>query len=125
MDYAEANDFFSSRSRKAAKLHDCCECGQEIAVGTHYEYASGKSDGVIFTQRTCLPCAEIRDTFACYGYVFTMLWESVRESLFPRWPQNLYGVECLAKLKTDAAVAKMRAMYAEWEADNNEDAAND
>jgi hypothetical protein len=70
--------------RRAAKEHVCCECGVAIKPGERYEYMRGLWDNNGWTTfRTCAICREIRDHFACDGYVIRELWEQLEENLFP------------------------------------------
>ncbi len=75
--YAE---FYSSKEVKARKPHKCLECKQIIQVGELYQRASGKFDGRVFADKTCLPCAEIRSAYSC-GEVEPVgeLWSMMRE----------------------------------------------
>ena len=119
MEWAEdAPSFYSEVERKAAKSHKCCECRAGISVGARYQCATGKWDGAVTTFRTCLACAEIRTTFCCGAWVFGALWETVDDEMFPDWNTNLRDVECLARLKSDAATAKMRERYATFTENN-------
>ena len=78
------NEFASETTRRARKPHRCCECDQTIQPGAAYRYFVGKSNGRMFTTKTCALCAEIRDVFTCgQDYMFTTLWESMREEAFP------------------------------------------
>lgn len=113
-DYDCGPEWSADRRVRAAKPHRCCECGEAIATGDVHEVVVGRWDGEFNTYRTCAACVEVRAAFCCGGWIFGELWESVRAELFPRWEKNLMGVECLAKLETDEAVAKMRAKYAAW-----------
>ena len=118
MDYDQTNDFYSERTRRAAKPHVCCECGEAIAVGQSYEVVTGKSDGDLWTQRTCLPCVEVHKAFCCGSCTFGDLWKSVREQMFPEW-NELTAIDCLAELDTDAAIAKVRHAYAAYQHDTD------
>lgn len=115
-------DFHSERVVRAAKVHHCCECGVEIAKGERYQVVSGAWDGEFSTFRTCLACVEIRLAFCCDGWTYTQLWEDICEQMFPMWRRNLSDIECLAKLTTDAAIAKVRAEYAVWCGDDDAEA---
>lgn len=115
--YDEENEFHSARVVRAAKPHECRECGSSIAAGEQYEYVAARSEARMWTVKTCLACVEIRNTFCCGGWIYGELWQGVREQLFHRWEKNLFGVECLARLKSDAAVAKMRERYEDWRFD--------
>ena len=124
-DWDGSNDFHSSRTVKARKTHRCCECGREIGVGESHEYVSAKSDGGFYTNRTCAECAEIREAFVCGTWIYGELWESIREEMFPVWRKK-GAWDCLAKLTSEAAVAKCNAGYLEWRVDHGyglEDAA--
>lgn len=39
----------------------CVECNNTIAIGTRYEYVSGKWDGHIDSFKTCLKCVALKD----------------------------------------------------------------
>lgn len=118
MDYDCVNDFSSEAIRRAAKPHKCCECGDAIAVGDSHHYCAGKTDGEFWYERTCAPCHEIRKTFCCDGYVLLTLWDEIRDQLFPKW-NEMVAIDCLARLTTDAAIAKMRAAYAQYQEDRS------
>lgn len=118
MDYDYSNEFYAESDRRARKAYKCCECNGAIAPGELYQYVAGKSDGSIFTARTCLVCAEIRKAFCCDGgWIFGELWMSVTEQLFPYW-NDMLAIDCLARLTTDAAIARMRAAYQEYQAEH-------
>lgn len=120
MDYDGCNEFYAEKVVKARKPHRCCECGDEIGVGSLYERASGKSDGDFFAVNTCLACREIRAAFCCGSWLFGELWESIYEEMFPAW-QRVGPWDCLDKLKTPEAVAKVNAEFAAWCGDNDYD----
>lgn len=113
-DYDNGPDFYREATRKAGKRHRCCECREMIEVGESHHYASGKWDGDFGDFRTCAVCVEIRLTFACKGFVFEQLWEDIREQIFSEW-NEMTQIDCLARLKTDAAIAKMRAKFVEYQ----------
>lgn len=113
MDYDQYNDFSRETHPKGRKAHKCCECGRTIPIGEVHQYITGKTDGHFWDNRTCPQCEEIRKTFCCDSYVLETLWEEIGYQLFPKWDE-LTAVECLARLKTDAAVALMRAAYVEF-----------
>lgn len=116
-DYDGSSEFVTDAMRKARKAHKCDECGAAIAPGELYENISGKFDGDFFSQKTCVVCMEIGKTFYCGGRILGTLWEDLREQIFPEW-NEVVAIDCLARLKTDAAIAKMRAAYAKYEADH-------
>lgn len=108
-------EFYVESTPRARKEHKCCECGRTITVGEKHQAASGKWDGDISTYRTCAECVEIRAAFCCDGWTFLMLWESIRDEMFGEWRKNeLRIIDCLAKLASPTAVAKMREEYAEY-----------
>jgi hypothetical protein len=111
-------DFYASAMRRAAKPHRCTECVRVIAVAEQYENASGKFDGYFFTEKTCAECVEIRKAFCCGQWVFGELWESIRDQLFSEW-NEMIAIDCLAKLTSDGAVAKMRAAYDQYREDHD------
>jgi len=111
--YDEQNEFFSTSFPTARKPWKCVECGWTIPKGAKYERSAGKSDGDMWSHPTCLPCAEIREAFVCGSFIFSMLWESIEESIFPRWDQE-GPFDCLAKLTTQAARNFIQARYEEW-----------
>lgn len=102
-------DFHTERVVCARKEHKCGECGEAIAAGEKYERSSGKWDGELSVFCTCLPCAEIRDTFACEGFVYENLWEDIRESMFETMTTG-----CLQKLKTARAKQMLLDQWNEW-----------
>jgi hypothetical protein len=106
-------EFSTTKVVRARKPHRCGECRDEIPVGADYERCAGKWDGVIDTMRTCLACAEIRAAFVCGSWVFEMLWESIEEEMFPVWWRS-GNWDCLAKLTSEAAIAKCNARYKAW-----------
>ena len=79
----DAPSCFSSRIRRARKLHRCYECHEGIPLGTQYEHASGIWDGRPDAFRACLSCVEIRDHFACDGFVYGQLWVELEDNFFP------------------------------------------
>jgi hypothetical protein len=104
----------------ARKPHKCCECRAVIPSGAKYQRCTGKWDGVFGSETTCMVCCEIREAFVCGSWVFGMLWESMREEMFPMW-RTKGAWDCLAKLTTTEAVAKCNAKYKEWYGDRYDD----
>ena len=65
---------------KARKEHTCCECLSVIAKGEKYQLFEGVWDGEFSRYRTCLICADVRDTVQSErepdeGIQFGCLWE--------------------------------------------------
>ena len=79
----EAAQFSKVETRRAAKEHTCCECRETIKRGDHYENTTGSWDGRWSTYRTCLSCVEIRNHFACDGWLFGQVWEDIENNFFP------------------------------------------
>lgn len=83
VDFDDA-DFSSEKFLKARKAHVCCECRGAILPGTVYHHYVGKNDGSLFTQKTCEPCQETRETFTCgRTYYFGELWGRMEQEAFP------------------------------------------
>lgn len=76
-------DAFAAKVRRARKAHVCFECREAIAPGDKYEYASGVWDGEPRAYKSCLSCVEIRDHFACEGYMIGELWNDLEQNFFP------------------------------------------
>jgi len=55
---------FTSTTRKAAKEHKCCECGDTINKGDQYQYSSGIWDGEPRSFKQCLNCSMIMNAAA-------------------------------------------------------------
>jgi len=68
---------------KARKKHQCGECCEAIPVGALYEKTTGIWDGSASTYKTCLSCVEIRDHFACEGWIYGHIWNDLEENFFP------------------------------------------
>lgn len=69
--------------RTARKEHRCYECRETIKPGDRYEYFSGIWDGKPSAYKTCASCVEIRDHFACEGWIFGQLWDDLEQNFFP------------------------------------------
>jgi hypothetical protein len=104
----EPADFYRSKTRTARKRHACCECHEPILRGQPYEHVSGKWEDHVGSYKTCVLCIEIRGKFSCGGWVFTVMWETLREGLFP---DLTFG--CLEGLSV-AAREKVLAAWRKW-----------
>lgn len=114
MDYDyDDNEFYSQDIVRARKPHVCCECGEPIPVGASYQRAAGKSDGRLWSVKTCQLCADIRGAFVCGGWIFGKLRYELEEVMFPIWDQS-GPFDCLAKLDTVEARRKVNGWYDEW-----------
>ena len=99
-------DFYNATLRKARKPHECCECHGTIQPGQSYEHVVGKWDGDLSKYDTCSLCVEIRTKFSCNGsWLFTSMWDSLRDSLFDRLTTG-----CL----TGLSVAAHEKVLEEW-----------
>ena len=74
VDY-NSNDFYHDKVVKAVKPHVCGECGEEIKAGEQYEIVRGKNDHW-FTEKTCMPCREVRNCYCC-GWLFGHVFEHI------------------------------------------------
>lgn len=66
----------------------CGECGEVIISGTAYENFEGcwgdvEAGDPWDVHRTCLSCVEIRNHFACNGWVFGEVWNDIEQNFFP------------------------------------------
>lgn len=95
----ESPELFSSSTVTAAKDHRCTECRETIAKGARHEVVRGMWDGSWSTFRTCLSCVEIRDHFACEGYIYGQLWSDLEENFFPDMKA---GGPCMEGLSPEA-----------------------
>lgn len=88
-----------SVTRTARKEHRCYECRETIVPGQKYEYCSGIWDGSPSAFKTCLSCVEIRNHFACDGWIFGELWRDLEENFFPDMKA---GGPCMEGLSPEA-----------------------
>ena len=104
------NEFYSESDQKARREHKCGECGITIKRGEVYSRAAGKTDGEMWHAKTCALCDEIRKHFYCDGgWLFTQLWEDIREQLF----DEDFRFECMSGLSVGAR-EKMLHEWREW-----------
>lgn len=73
----EAPEFYSAAMRVARKRHPCGECGHSIAAGERYEYVAAKSDGGMWTARTCSRCLAVREYVQTHVPCFCWLHHSM------------------------------------------------
>jgi len=106
----------STAIRAARKEHVCGECRCVIPKGTRYEYATGVWDGRPDSFKTCLLCVEIRDHFACEGWIYEQLWGDLQESFFP---DMTCGGQCMTGLSPEAK-RKLIDARMEWYLDQGE-----
>ncbi len=75
----EPQTFFKESVHVARKKHQCCECHKDIFPGQKYESMVGIWDGKWYHDKTCLPCANIRDTLCGDCYTIGQLYENIAE----------------------------------------------
>lgn len=92
------------------KEHRCTECREPIPVGAKYERTEGLWDGSWSTYKTCLSCVEIRNHFACDGWVYGQLWEDLEQNFFPDMKA---GGPCMEGL-SPAAKARLFERRTAW-----------
>lgn len=95
----EPAKFHRKTSRQARKLHTCTECRESIAPGAKYEHVSGCWGSYVDTFKTCASCVEIRDHFACNGFIYGQIWEDIKENFFPTMRA---GGPCMEGLSPEA-----------------------
>ena len=75
--------FCSEKWIKARVEHRCCECGEAIQKGEHYERVTGLWEEWE-TLKTCGPCRRIRTDVCCGGFEYGALRSVIME---------VYGVD--------------------------------
>lgn len=110
-------DFTFTTWRKARKVHECCECGNDIQVSTRYEFTSGAWDGNMSTYKTCSVCVELRKHFGCEGWVYEQLWTDLEENFIPYMKA---GGPCMEGLSPLARKALFDS-FADWLLDDPSD----
>lgn len=102
--------FSTCTTPKARKPHRCCECERTILPGERYQRWTGFWDGSFDTNKSCLPCAEIRTAFTCEGgETVGTLWEDMDNVL----PELTTANECFRKL-SPASKEFLLAKWREW-----------
>jgi hypothetical protein len=97
---------------KARKVHECCECHEDIPVGKNYEYVACAFDGEFKICKTCLICCEIRSAFTCdpnTGIIMGELWDEIKWGLFPHMTTG-----CLQRIRTAEAKEFLITRWNEW-----------
>ena len=117
-DDAELYDFSSSVIHTARKPHICEECGRTIQVGEKYEACRGLYEKEWATDKTCVDCLSLRNTFFC-SWIFGTIWEEFREWLRDWWwrdGKELWKLENL----TPKAREHVLEIISEWEAEEED-----
>jgi len=86
VDFDVEAEFFSEKIVKARKHHKCVECGKGINPGERYETATGKWDGDIHTNKTCMICRAIRNDHMSCGWIYGELWRTLTDI----WGEDAY-----------------------------------
>ena len=97
--------------RMARKVHRCCECRQPIEPGQRYEVRAHFEDGSVSTYKTCLSCAEIRNTFFCEGWYYGSVWSDIESAMFDAGRLNS---ACLDRLSTVEAKQMLQRKWMDW-----------
>lgn len=79
--YDHHTEFSWSKIRKAAKDHRCGECARVIHKGEDYQYAAGKTDGLMWEAKVCSHCQVVAGWLRenCGGYLFNAILEDFQE----------------------------------------------
>ena len=104
------SDFYVEALPVARKAHRCYECRGEIAPGTRYVRASGKSEGHIWSIRLCQACHQIQNEFRTGTWVFGELWREFEEV----WRHGEPLQPCLNRVSTVVAKTKLRDKWLEF-----------
>jgi len=115
-DDCESPSVYDSSTPVAARARKCSECGDDIPKGAKYERIKGCWDGAWSTYSTCLSCVEIRDHFACNGFLFGSLWSDLEENFFPEMKM---GGPCMEGLSPEAKL-RLVTLRMEWYFDQGE-----
>lgn len=110
-DYDDYPEFHDVTWPKARKAHRCGECRRDIPKGTQYERVSGKFDGVMYCEKTCGVCAEIRSAFTCdegAGPAFGNLWSDLTDCF-----RDL-STTCFDRLESVDAKKYLRERWMTW-----------
>jgi hypothetical protein len=77
-DAGDYTQFQETRTVKARKPHECCECGERINPGEYYtrDFIVAEDQPNVFI--TCIPCTRIREDYCPFGYMFGCLAEQIR-----------------------------------------------
>ena len=115
----ETYEFNSSSIHTARKEHTCGECGRTIQVGEKYEVCRGLYEGEWSTDKTCIDCLSLRETYFC-SWMFGNIWEDFEEWLRDWWWED--GSE-LWKLENLTPKARERVLeiISEWDSEEEED----
>lgn len=100
----------ASATVTARKPHECCECRESIPAGAKYERYVVFDEGSAEAYKTCLSCVEIRNHFACNGWLFGCVWGDIEQNFFP---DMVAGGPCLKGL-SPAAMARMFERRLAW-----------
>lgn len=109
-DYDGYSEFESIAEPKARKQHICRECRRLILAGQRYRRFSGKFEGSMFCEKTCLDCVEILAAFNCDGGALEDgLWNDIEQYVFPKMTTG-----CLDRLSTPETKKYLRDRWLKW-----------
>ena len=80
--------------------HKCCECGVDIVSGDKYFKEVGVYEESFLRYKTCMDCVSIRDAFFCDGWIWTTMWDSIKDHVYQS--NGLISESCLADLTSIA-----------------------
>ena len=66
----------------ARKEHECGECKRIIHPGEIYRSEKTVYDGMLTTQKTCIDCNSIRESFICGSWYWGEILEAVQNNIY-------------------------------------------
>lgn len=91
---SEAPELYEQSEVKARIQHKCCECRNNIEIGSKYIRSKGRWGGEFYAYKTCLSCDEFRKEVGSYvggslEVCFKELGEFIKETFDRDHP--MYG----------------------------------
>ena len=99
--YEGSESSWGVQTRKAAKVHRCCECRTTITKGEKYFYHTVFGDGTIGNYKMCSACNSILESFFTSGWMFGFVLEDLEYHLEESWIDDLPS-SCISKLAPGA-----------------------
>jgi hypothetical protein len=96
----ECYEFVNKTFPKARKQHKCDECGRIIKPGEKYELFKGGFEGRVETNKTCMDCMSVVDSFYCDGRILGDMWGYLEEHI--REMDGQISSDCLTDLTPTA-----------------------
>ena len=97
--YESGPDLYHDEIRRARKHYHCCECGVGIEPGDQYEHVSSFDEGMWIRYRTCIPCADLRESLSDVTCVYM---EGLSEA-YTEYLTEAPGISMVVKPGTHAA----------------------